>query len=124
MAKATSGLRRAVAEKTIRRLQQFTDRLHSGLPVSQAYSCRKVILDVELAPYTPEMVKQVRTQLRLSQALFAKFMNVSLSAVQKWERGANVPDGAASRLMDEMRLNPDYWNRRFSEMARQVAALD
>lgn len=122
MSKATSDRRREVAERTVERLKRFSEHLESGAPVSDAYSCRKVILDVELAPYTPEMVKAVRSQFRLSQALFAKFLNVSLSTVQKWERGVNAPDGAASRLMDEMRHEPEYWSKRFHTMARLVSA--
>jgi putative transcriptional regulator len=82
-----------------------------------------VILDIELQPYTAAMVKEVRGLLRVSQALFAKFLNVSLSAVQKWERGS-PPDGAACRLMDEIRLFPDYWRGRFASMAKTIKSSD
>src|SRR5690349_16948643 len=81
--------REQVARRTIDRLKRFTEHLESGRQISEVYSCRKMILDVQIKPYTPKMVKEVRDLLRVSQALFAAFLNVSVSAVQKWERGAS-----------------------------------
>ena len=115
--------REQVARRTIDRLKKFSEHLESGQPIYEAYSCRKVILEIEMQPYTAEMVKHVRGLLRVSQALFAKFLNVSVSAVQKWERGY-APDGAACRLMDEIRLFPDYWRKRFSEMAKPLPSAE
>lgn len=112
--------REQVAQDTIERLKRFSDYLDTGRPINEAYSCRKIVLDIEIQPYTAEMVRDVRRLLNVSQALFARFMNVSVSAVQKWERGAKSPDGAASRLMDEIRHNPRYFRERFASMARLV----
>jgi DNA-binding transcriptional regulator YiaG len=114
--------REQVAKRTIERLRKFTEHLESGRLVSESYSCRKIILDVEMQPYTAEMVKEVRGTLKVSQALFAKFLNVSVSAVQKWERGVQQPDGAACRLLDEIRREPDYWRKRFMSMAKMVTS--
>ena len=109
-----------VEKWTIDRLKKFTDHLHSGTPISDAYPCRKIILDVEIEPFTPEGIKQIRASLRMSQALFAKFLNVSLSAVTKWEQGRQSPDGAACRLLHEIHLNPEYWKKRFMSMTKTV----
>lgn len=52
--------------------------------------------------YPPERVAQIRIQrARMSQAVFAAFLNVSVSTVQKWESAcANKhPHGAAARLL-------------------------
>jgi len=111
--------REQVARRTIDRLKRFSEHLDSGKPVHEAYSCRKIILDIQVGPYTPEMVKETRDLLKVSQALFAQFLNVSVSAVQKWEiRG--VPDGVACRMMDEIRHDPEHWRKRFMSMARWV----
>jgi DNA-binding transcriptional regulator YiaG len=115
--------REQVARRTIDRLKKFSDHLKSGRPVNEAYSCRKVILEIEMQPYTAAMVKEVRGLLNVSQALFAKFLNVSLSAVQKWERG-HQPDGAACRLLDEIRHCPEYWRARFASMAKTVSSQE
>ena len=52
--------------------------------------------------YTPERVVTVRTTIaKMSQALFATFLNVSVSTVQKWESPAagKHPSGAAAKLL-------------------------
>lgn len=52
--------------------------------------------------YTPERVVAVRTTIaKVSQAVFASFLNVSVSTVQKWESPTadKHPSGAASKLL-------------------------
>jgi putative transcriptional regulator len=52
--------------------------------------------------YTPERVVAVRTTIaKMSQAVFATFLNVSVSTVQKWESPAagKHPGGAAAKLL-------------------------
>ena len=109
-----------VEKWTIDRLKKFTEHLESGKPITDEYSCRKIILDVEIEPYTASAIKQIRASLRLSQALFAKFLNVSLSIVTKWEQGREQPGGAACRLLDEIRQDPEYWRGRFASMTKSV----
>ncbi|HUE12872.1 MAG TPA: hypothetical protein VMR25_01800 [Planctomycetaceae bacterium] len=111
--------RKEVAQKTIDRLRRFSDHLESGKPIHEAYSCRKIILEIKSEPYTPEMVKETRAMLRVSQALFAKFIRVKLTTVQKWER-KGVPDGPACCLMDAIRSDPKRWRAEFMSMARWV----
>jgi putative transcriptional regulator len=52
-----------------------------------------------VAVYSAPDIKGLRERLRLSQAVFAAYMNVSLSTVQKWERGDKKPGGSALRLL-------------------------
>ena len=52
--------------------------------------------------YTPRRVADIRTKkARMSQAVFAEVLNVSVSAVQKWESpgSGKHPTGAAARLL-------------------------
>lgn len=121
MTGAGASQRAEVARKTIDRLKNFSNHLDSGEPVSAAYSCRKIILNFEPPTFTPEMVKQVRSLLRVSQPLFANFLNVSKWTIQKWEQGKVTPDGAACRLMEDIRLQPDYWRKRLLAMSRSVS---
>lgn len=51
-------------------------------------------------PMPPEHIRQLREQVRLSQAVFAAVLNISVSTVQKWEAGAKRPSGASLRLLD------------------------
>lgn len=52
--------------------------------------------------YTAERVAEVRTVMaRMTQSVFAGFLNVSVSAVQKWEspNSGKHPTGAAAKLI-------------------------
>lgn len=52
--------------------------------------------------YTPERVAHIRTQkAKMSQTVFAGFLNVTPSTVQKWESPASGkrPSGAAAKLL-------------------------
>lgn len=48
----------------------------------------------------PERIRQLREQVRLSQAVFASVLGTSISTVQKWEAGAKRPSGPSLRLLD------------------------
>jgi putative transcriptional regulator len=56
-----------------------------------------------LAPvktYTPEQIKSIRLKNQVSQAVFAVYLNTSLSTVKKWEQGGKQPSGLALRLLN------------------------
>ncbi|MEX2122797.1 MAG: DNA-binding transcriptional regulator [Woeseia sp.] len=44
-------------------------------------------------------IKRLRTRLRVSQAVFAAYLNTSPSTVQKWERGEKKPNGPSLKLL-------------------------
>jgi putative transcriptional regulator len=50
-------------------------------------------------PLAPEKIKQIREASRVSQAVFAHLLNISLSTVQKWEIGQKKPTGTALKLL-------------------------
>ena len=49
--------------------------------------------------YTAEAIRRLRERPRVSQAVFAAYLNASVSTVQKWENGEKKPSGAALRLL-------------------------
>jgi putative transcriptional regulator len=52
---------------------------------------------------SPDEIKRLREENRLSQPVFARYMNTSESTVQKWESGAKRPSGPALKLLDIVR---------------------
>ena len=50
-------------------------------------------------PLKPEQIKHIREASRVSQAVFARLLNISLSTVQKWEIGQKKPTGTALKLL-------------------------
>ena len=54
----------------------------------------------EVHEYTPQNIIMIRHKFHLSQAALASVFNISLSTVQKWERGNKKPAGASKKLLD------------------------
>jgi putative transcriptional regulator len=52
------------------------------------------------APMEPHWIKRIRERQRVSQPVFARYLNTSESTVQKWESGAKKPSGMALKLLD------------------------
>lgn len=52
-----------------------------------------------IEPLEPEEIKRIRETSRVSQAVFARLLNTSLSTVQKWEIGQKKPTGTALKLL-------------------------
>ena len=50
-------------------------------------------------PLAPDQIKRIRDTSRVSQAVFARLLNTSLSTVQKWEIGQKKPTGTALKLL-------------------------
>lgn len=50
-------------------------------------------------PLKPEQIKKIREASHVSQAVFARLLNTSLSTVQKWEIGQKRPTGTALKLL-------------------------
>ena len=50
-------------------------------------------------PLEPEQIKRIRESSRVSQAVFARLLNTSVSTVQKWEIGQKKPTGTALKLL-------------------------
>jgi len=48
---------------------------------------------------TPEEIRQIRERERVSQPVFARYLNVSKNLVSDWERGVKQPGGPALRLL-------------------------
>ncbi len=54
----------------------------------------------EVKEYDAAYIASLRKRLRLSQAAFARFLNVSPSTIRQWEIGAKHPSGACQKLLN------------------------
>ena len=48
---------------------------------------------------SPKKIRALRTREKLSQPVFAAYLNVTVSLVSKWERGEKKPQGASLKLL-------------------------
>lgn len=49
---------------------------------------------------SPKEIKHIRLREKLSQPIFAEYLNASASTVKKWETGENHPTGPALKLLN------------------------
>lgn len=111
-------MKASVKDRVLQRLKGFAEALKKGERIGEKFTVRQIELDLNPTHYTPAMVKEIRTILGVSQAVFAKFLGVSLKTVNSWEQGAKPPRDIACRFMDEIKAKPEYWRGRLLEMAR------
>lgn len=55
----------------------------------------------------PKQIRQIRSSLNASQALFARLLNVSPNTVESWEQGIRHPRQAALKLLAIARNHPE-----------------
>jgi|SRR5215204_291839 len=49
---------------------------------------------------SPREIKRIRLREKLSQPVFAEYLNASSSAIKKWETGEKHPTGPALKLLN------------------------
>ncbi len=58
-------------------------------------------LCISRAPdFAPGQIKQIREKVKVSQPVFALYLNTSESTIQKWEAGTKKPRGMALKLLE------------------------
>jgi len=50
-------------------------------------------------PLKPKEIRALRLRERASQALFARYLNVTTGLISQWERGEKHPQGASLKLL-------------------------
>ncbi len=56
-------------------------------------------------PLSPEEIRALREREGASQAVFARYLNVTTSLVSQWERGEKHPQGASLKLLSLVAKN-------------------
>ncbi len=88
--------------RMLRELLETAEDLNGYGIMSKPHMSKVRALCAETPTYPPERVVTIRTTIaRMSQAVFASFLNVSVSTVQKWESpsAGKHPSGAAAKLL-------------------------
>ena len=50
--------------------------------------------------YTPEQIKLLRRRNKVSQAVFAAYLNTTSISFQQWEQGKKSPNGTSLKLLN------------------------
>ena len=62
----------------------------------------------EVEKFSPQEIKQVRLDSKMTQKTFAACIGVSEKSVEAWEGGRSRPDGAARRMLGLMKDHPGF----------------
>lgn len=57
-------------------------------------------------PLTPSQIRAIRESFNVSQAAFARIINVSINAVESWEQGVRRPRKATLKLLTIAHKHP------------------
>jgi len=100
-----------VIEKVERK--PLAERLKTGLGEAVQFARGELSLrTVQIPDPPPEIgakeVVSLRTKSRMSQAVFARVLNVSTKTVQSWEQGERKPSHAALRMLQVFRASPTF----------------
>lgn len=86
---------------------KFFDDLQEGLEAiayekGKKKTLRSRLVEIPEPPvqYKAKDIKRIRATCGQSQAIFARFLNVSIKTVQAWESGERHPSHAALRLLE------------------------
>ena len=90
--------------QTSRLLSEIQDTvagLHNvGVISARRMSDYEPLRNLEVKEISPQQIKALRLREHLSQSVMATVLNVSTSALQKWESGDNKPNGSSLRLLN------------------------
>ena len=71
----------------------------AGLMESKTMREFDVLCLPRVKEYTATQIRRIRERNKASQAVFAAYLNTSVSTVQKWERGEKRPNGPSLKLL-------------------------
>jgi putative transcriptional regulator len=54
----------------------------------------------DVPSFSPAEIRLIRENNRVSQPVFARYLNVGASTVAQWEQGKKRPGGSSARLLD------------------------
>jgi len=92
------------ASRTLSTVHRLASDLHSAGVFSKT-TMRKFdsLCLTEVRPMDARDIKSLREEAGVSQAVLARVLNVTTSAVGQWERGEKRPTGAALKLLTLVR---------------------
>ena len=71
----------------------------AGIMAEQTMRKFDVLCLTPVRPLTPRQIRNLRRREKTSQAVFARYLNVTTGLVSQWERGEKRPRGASLKLL-------------------------
>ena len=99
--------------KEAKKRNEFFEDLKAGLQAAVEHAeGKRMDLRTTTLPQAPKKlsakeIANVRARLNVSQAVFARYLNISTKTVQSWEQGHGRPSGASLKLLSIAKKNPN-----------------
>lgn len=88
-------------KKLLETLHETAKGLHkAGVMDTQTMREFDVLCLPPVKEYSPSQIKRIRLRNKASQAVFAAYLNISSSTIQKWEQGQKKPNGPSLKLLN------------------------
>ena len=86
--------------KLMASIHETVEGLHSaGVMNKQTLREFDALCLTPIQPLAPEEIRALRLREGASQAVFARYLNVTTGLVSQWERGAKRPQGTSLKLL-------------------------
>ena len=97
------------ARKKIKIFDDLKQALSDALDYQQGKKTRLRVsqLPPPPKPLTPSQIRAIRHSFNVSQAGFARIINVSVNAVESWEQGVRRPREATLKLLSVAHRHPE-----------------
>lgn len=90
-----------MAKKILDVVHKTATGLHkSGLMDEQTMREFDAICLPKVKAFSATQIRKLRLRNKVSQAVFAAYLNTSVSTVQKWEQGQKKPNGPSLKLLN------------------------
>ena len=90
-----------MAKKILNTVHKTAKGLHdAGVMDTQTMREFDALCLPEVKSLSATQIKRLRTQNRASQAVFAQYLNMTKSTIQKWEQGQKKPSGSSLKLLN------------------------
>lgn len=90
--------RASLGKRLIASMEEGVAALRSGAALPETF----VATPPDPPAFDPARLLALRERAGMSQAGFARLLNISVKAVESWEQGVRQPNGAALRLLQLM----------------------
>jgi putative transcriptional regulator len=98
--------RSRVAAEILEGLTELDRAVRDRIPLDQKFTVRTVELVLKPKGMDSEEIRLLRLGLKVSQAVFAAVLGVSVDLVQAWEQGRRDPSDSMLRMMHIFNDNP------------------
>ena len=79
--------------------ETMRDMYEAGLANKQTMKKFDELCLTPVKALSPRQIRAIRNREHVSQAVFARFLNVTSGLVSQWERGEKKPRGASLKLL-------------------------